>query len=156
MSATRWADQRWESFCLVTPNWQCRLPDFPYDGDDPEGFMGREEIVRYVQRFAEHIQVPVREGVEVKRLRASGGGGFRLLTEEGDIEAEQVVVATGRITARSAIPSRPACRSGSCSSMPATTTVPRGCPPARCWWWAAASRAVRSPKISSWPGAGCI
>ena len=58
-----WARQRWESFCLVTPNWQCRLPDFPYDGDDPEGFMGREEIVRYVQRFADHIQVPVREGV---------------------------------------------------------------------------------------------
>jgi putative flavoprotein involved in K+ transport len=89
-----WARQRWESFCLVTPNWQCRLPDFPYDGDDPEGFMGREEIVRYVQRFADHIQVPVREGVAVNRLQASGNG-FLLSTDEGAIEAEQVVIATG-------------------------------------------------------------
>lgn len=89
-----WARQRWESFCLVTPNWQCRLPDFPYDGDDPDGFMGREEIVRYVQRFADHIQVPVREGVAVNRLQASGSG-FRLSTDEGDIEADQVVLATG-------------------------------------------------------------
>ncbi len=89
-----WARQRWESFCLVTPNWQCRLPDFPYDGDDPEGFMGREEIVRYVQRFADHIQVPVREGVAVQRLQASGSG-FRLTTDEGAIEADQVVLATG-------------------------------------------------------------
>ncbi len=89
-----WARQRWDSFCLVTPNWQCRLPDFPYDGDDPDGFMGREEIVRYVQRFADHIQVPVREGVAVKRLR-TGGAGFLLSTDEGEIEADQVVLATG-------------------------------------------------------------
>ena len=89
-----WARQRWDSFCLVTPNWQCRLPDFPYDGDDPEGFMGREEIVRYVQRFADHIQVPVREGVAVRRLQASGAG-FLLTTDEGAIEADQVVLATG-------------------------------------------------------------
>ena len=30
--------ERWDSFCLVTPNWQCRLPGFPYQGSDPEGF----------------------------------------------------------------------------------------------------------------------
>ena len=24
-----WRDQRWDSFCLVTPNWQCTLPDHP-------------------------------------------------------------------------------------------------------------------------------
>jgi putative flavoprotein involved in K+ transport len=89
-----WARQRWQSFCLVTPNWQCRLPDFPYDGDDPDGFMGREEIVGYVRRFADHIRVPVREGVAVNRLMASPGG-FRLCTDDGELEAEQVVLATG-------------------------------------------------------------
>jgi putative flavoprotein involved in K+ transport len=26
---------RWESFCLVTPNWTVRLPDHSYDGDNP-------------------------------------------------------------------------------------------------------------------------
>ncbi len=24
-----WRSERWDSFCLVTPNWQCRLPSFP-------------------------------------------------------------------------------------------------------------------------------
>ncbi|MGB2203541.1 MAG: FAD-dependent oxidoreductase, partial [Pseudooceanicola atlanticus] len=28
-----WKVNRWDSFCLVTPNWQCRLPDFHYTRD---------------------------------------------------------------------------------------------------------------------------
>ncbi|MBC1260448.1 MSMEG_0569 family flavin-dependent oxidoreductase [Synechococcus sp. BSF8S] len=92
--AHAWQHQRWDSFCLVTPNWQCRLPGFPYDGDDPHGFMGREAIVAYLQRFAERAAVPVREGVSVERLQSSGDG-YRLLTSAGVIEAEQVVIATG-------------------------------------------------------------
>jgi putative flavoprotein involved in K+ transport len=28
--AHTWRTQRWDSFCLVTPNWQCQLPGFPY------------------------------------------------------------------------------------------------------------------------------
>jgi hypothetical protein len=39
-----WRHQRWDSFCLVTPNWQCQLPGFPYSGDDPNGFMARDAI----------------------------------------------------------------------------------------------------------------
>ena len=34
---------RWDSFCLVTPNWTVQLPGHPYDGDDPDGFMPRDE-----------------------------------------------------------------------------------------------------------------
>ena len=89
-----WEQQRWDSFCLVTPNWQCRLPDFPYDGEAPEGFMGRDQIVDYVRRFAAHIQADVRECVAVSRL-LNQGSGYRLVTSEGEIEADQVVVATG-------------------------------------------------------------
>lgn len=89
-----WDQQRWDSFCLVTPNWQCRLPDFPYDGDDPEGFMPRSEVVAYLQRFAAHVAADVREGVAVQRLLPDGRG-YRLITSEGDIQAEHVVVATG-------------------------------------------------------------
>ena len=28
--AHSWKAYRWDTFCLVTPNWQCWLPDFPY------------------------------------------------------------------------------------------------------------------------------
>jgi putative flavoprotein involved in K+ transport len=89
-----WDQQRWDSFCLVTPNWQCRLPDFPYDGNQPEGFMPKAEIVAYLQRFARHVGGDVREGVAVQRLTPKGSG-YRLITSEGEMEAEHVVVATG-------------------------------------------------------------
>ena len=36
-----WRD-RWDSFCLVTPNWTMSLPGFPYAGDDPDGFVPRD------------------------------------------------------------------------------------------------------------------
>ena len=44
--------RRWDSFCLVTPNWSVLLPGHPYDGDDPDGFMPRAEIVSYLERYA--------------------------------------------------------------------------------------------------------
>jgi cation diffusion facilitator CzcD-associated flavoprotein CzcO len=28
--AESWRSKRWETFCLVTPNWQCQLPGHPY------------------------------------------------------------------------------------------------------------------------------
>src|SRR4051794_21107389 len=54
---------RWDSFCLVTPNWSVRLPGHPYDGDDPDGFMPRDEIVGYLERYAASSGAPVHEGV---------------------------------------------------------------------------------------------
>jgi putative flavoprotein involved in K+ transport len=30
-----WRAERWDTFCLVTPNWQCQLPGFPYQGPTP-------------------------------------------------------------------------------------------------------------------------
>jgi putative flavoprotein involved in K+ transport len=88
--------QRWDSFCLVTPNWTCRLPGFPYDGDEPDGFMKRDEIVDYLARFAEGFRPPYRAGVEVQRLTSSSAGErFSLETSEGTVTAHNVVVAAG-------------------------------------------------------------
>lgn len=94
--AHSWRSQRWDTFCLVTPNWQCKLPGFNYAGDDPKGFMKKDEIVGYIEGFAASFGPPVMEGVEVQRLRAAGDeGGFELNTSAGDFKAEQVVVAVG-------------------------------------------------------------
>ena len=30
--AHTWRTQRWDAFCLVTPNWQCQLPGLPLRG----------------------------------------------------------------------------------------------------------------------------
>jgi putative flavoprotein involved in K+ transport len=90
-----WIDRRWDAFTLVTPNWQCRLPGYPYDGPDPDGFMTRDEVHAWVRRYAQSFDAPVVEGVEVSRLRERAGGGFELITSAGAITADQVVVATG-------------------------------------------------------------
>ena len=85
---------RWDSFCLVTPNWSVQLPGNPYDGDDPDGFMPRDDIVGYLERYSAGFDAPVREGVEVTRLRRSGDG-LLLETSEGEIEARDVILSTG-------------------------------------------------------------
>lgn len=90
-----WRERRWDSFCLVTPNWQCQLPGFPYSGADPKGFMVKGEIVRYLEDYVRSFRPPVIEGVSVTRLRPDPSGGFALETTRGDCHAEQVVVATG-------------------------------------------------------------
>ncbi|WP_370961566.1 MSMEG_0569 family flavin-dependent oxidoreductase [Amycolatopsis sp. cg9] len=90
-----WRTRRWDSFCLVTPNWQCRLPGFPYAGDDPDGFMVRDEIVAYLESYVKEFDVPLHEGVEATRLRPLPGGGFRLTTSAGELTADHVVLATG-------------------------------------------------------------
>ena len=61
-TAEAWRSQRWDSFCLVTPNWQCQLPGFPYAGPDPNGFMLKEEIVAYLESYAKSFGAPVLEG----------------------------------------------------------------------------------------------
>jgi putative flavoprotein involved in K+ transport len=90
-----WRERRWDSFCLVTPNWQCKLPGFPYRGPDPDGFILREEIVRYLEDYASFFGPPLAQGVTVTRLRRSVGGVFELSTTAGELTADQVVVATG-------------------------------------------------------------
>ncbi len=89
-----WAG-RWDSFCLVTPNWFVQLPGHPYDGGDPDGFMPRDEIVAYLERYAARIAAPVREGIEVTSLRPGPHGRFVLETSAGEIVAQTVVLSAG-------------------------------------------------------------
>lgn len=93
--AYEWQEARWDSFCLVTPNWQCALPGFPYAGDDPDGFMVKDEIVDYVQAYARSFAPPLVEGVEVLALHQGLDGGFVAQTNAGQVRAGAVVVATG-------------------------------------------------------------
>ncbi|MEA2371433.1 MAG: putative flavoprotein involved in transport [Solirubrobacteraceae bacterium] len=85
----------WDSFCLMAPNWITRLPGHSYDGDEPDGFMTRDEVVAYLERYAAGFGAPVRENVEVESLRRGADGGFTLETSDGPIAARTVVLATG-------------------------------------------------------------
>ena len=87
---------RWDSFCLVSPNRLCRLPGFPYDGDDPDGFMLRDEIVDYINRFADSFDPPYRSGIGVHQISTSTDTGrFKLTTSDGELTARNLVITVG-------------------------------------------------------------
>lgn len=86
--------QRWDSFCLVTPNWSVQLPGHPYDGDDPDGFMSRDEIVAYLERYAQSFDAPLRENVAVTAVEKDDGG-FLIDSSDGQFRAASLILATG-------------------------------------------------------------
>jgi len=89
-----WRD-RWESFCLVTPNWTVRLPGGEYDGSEPEGYMLRMEVIAHLERYASTFGSPVREGVDVSALKVTPDGVFVVRTATGEMRTAVVVLATG-------------------------------------------------------------
>src|SRR5256886_9285485 len=121
-----WRERRWDTFCLVTPNWQCQLPGFPYGGPARDGFMARDEVVRYLRAYAESFAAPLVEGVEVTRLRRERDGRFQLATTAGQVTADQVVVATGPYQLPAAPP--PAGRRPGSAGPPPPPPHPRAAP----------------------------
>lgn len=89
----KWKDERWDAFCLVTPNWQCQLPGHPYDGNDPHGFMVKDEIVAYVDGFVRKVDAPVMEHTGVTKIERAGGV-FRVTSTAGTVTADAVILAT--------------------------------------------------------------
>lgn len=91
-----WCSKKWDSFTLVTPNRQMRLPGHEYAGEDPEGFMRRDEVVRYLDEYVDVFNPPLRLGVEATEVTENGhGSGYLIETSAGRLEAPNVVVATG-------------------------------------------------------------
>lgn len=87
---------RWDSFTLVTPNWQLQLPGHPYQGDDPDGFLARDEVVAYLEDYAAKFDPPIRFGTEVTAVTQNEtDGGYRVHTADRLYEADNVVVAVG-------------------------------------------------------------
>jgi putative flavoprotein involved in K+ transport len=89
----KWREERWDTFCLVTPNWQCQLPGHPYDGPDPHGFMVKPEILTYLDAFARKTYAPVKEGVEVIAVEREKDL-FLVTTSAGRFLADAVFLAT--------------------------------------------------------------
>jgi putative flavoprotein involved in K+ transport len=92
--AETWRSRRWDSFCLVTPNWSVALPGAKYAGADPDGYMNLRELVDHFQRWADSYHAPVREDCSVLGLVADGEN-FLLTTAAGNVRARTVVVASG-------------------------------------------------------------
>ena len=90
-----WRKKRWDNFTLVTPNWQCLLPNHPYQGNDPHGFMKRDEIVAYLDEFIEKLNPPAVLNIAVQHVHKVTEHHFEIQTSQGKTTANQVVVAAG-------------------------------------------------------------
>lgn len=90
-----WRQKRWDNFTLVTPNWQCLLPDHPYNGNNPDGFMKKNEIVEYLDSFIEKLNPPALLNVQVTHVAKVAPQQFEIETNLGKTTAKQLVVAAG-------------------------------------------------------------
>ena len=92
--ANSWRTERWDSLCLLTPNWQSRLPGFAYDGSDPDGFRTTPETIQFLDRYAQTISAPLQTHTRVTKLTRVDDG-YALKTTEGDWRCRTVVLASG-------------------------------------------------------------
>ena len=87
-----WRD-RWESLRLFTPRRYSGLPGLPFPGD-PDGYPDRDEVIAYLERYAETFELPIELSSPARRLTRENGQ-FVLEVDGRRITAEHVVVATG-------------------------------------------------------------
>ena len=143
---------RWDSFCLVTPNWSIRLPDWE-PVPDPDGFLPRDDLVAAFERYA-------------AGLHGAGAGGHG---RHGDRAAARRRLPPRDLARRAGAPAascsprarspgrtarrrRPGCPTTCSRSTPRTIARRTSSRPAACWWSAAARRAASSPRSCTAPG----
>jgi putative flavoprotein involved in K+ transport len=85
--------ERWDSLTLFTPRRYSSLPGLPFPGD-PDGYPTRDDVIAYLERYAETFELPVELNHSVRRLSRENGR-FVLDVDGRTIAADQVVVATG-------------------------------------------------------------
>jgi putative flavoprotein involved in K+ transport len=101
--AERWRTERWDSLRFQFINQSIELPGLSYQGAEPDSFAHHSAITRFIDDYAAKIAAPVRQGVEVTKLRRGDNGDYVLDTSVGSMTARRVVVATGPFQ-RSMIP----------------------------------------------------
>jgi len=83
----------YDGLVLHTGKHLSSLPDMSFRREDPM-FVTRRRFVEYLQTYATKMRLPVRAGVEVRRVSREGGR-WRLATMDGSWSCRVLVVATG-------------------------------------------------------------
>jgi putative flavoprotein involved in K+ transport len=84
---------RWDSLRLFTPGRDCELPGLRFEAQRSLA-PTKDQMADYLQAYAAHHNLPVRNSVRVIRLSKSGSR-FVIETTTGDLTATNVIVATG-------------------------------------------------------------
>src|ERR1700685_1990111 len=92
--ANSWRRDGWDSLRLLTPNWQSRLPGYPFRGTNPNEFMTMPEVVEHISGFAAATSAPVRTHTTVTSVRRIDAG-YQVVTDSGEIWCRTIVLASG-------------------------------------------------------------
>jgi cation diffusion facilitator CzcD-associated flavoprotein CzcO len=85
---------RYDRLRLNSARWYSKLPDGPAYPPGTETFPSRDDVVGYLDAYAEHHRLDVRLGVKVEHIEREGER-WRLETSDGEMHAVQVVYAGG-------------------------------------------------------------
>jgi putative flavoprotein involved in K+ transport len=85
--------ERWDSLTLFTPRRYSALPGHPFPGD-PDGYPTRDEVISYLDGYAETFELPIELSRGVRKLSEEDGR-FVLEFDGRTVTADQVVVSTG-------------------------------------------------------------
>src|SRR5262249_1800648 len=92
-----WRSERWDSLMFQFPNSSIQLPGYTYESDDPDGYVSKDEIVRFIESYAAMIDAPVRCGLRAVALRQVLWFGPLLVgTVQGRLGAVKVIFSTRR------------------------------------------------------------
>ncbi|WGQ09965.1 NAD(P)/FAD-dependent oxidoreductase [Pedobacter gandavensis] len=92
--AQRWRSESWDSLRLLTPNDQTNLPSWPYQGDQPEGFMPVGRYISLLEDYAQSFEAPILTETAVEAVSKSGHQFYIHSTAQRWV-ANAVVIATG-------------------------------------------------------------
>lgn len=94
-----WRSQRWDSFCLNTPNWSNNIPGTDFFPENKDAFAHKDVVVSFFERYAQEHGLPIRPQTRVTSLtRRSNGDGYTVQAGEDQLEAKAVVLASGGLS----------------------------------------------------------
>lgn len=95
-AANAWRNDRWDSFTLLTPNWAFHLPGAEYEGNEPDSFMGRMEVIGRFEHYIQKYKLPLEFGRRVTAVDRDDGKDTYRVTAGGKVwTSRNVVIATG-------------------------------------------------------------
>ncbi len=85
--------QHYDRLHLHTVRWLSHLPGYPIPRAEGR-WVSRDGVIRYLERYTEHHDLDIRTGITVGQVDRDGDR-WVLRSEQGDVRASAVVVATG-------------------------------------------------------------
>ena len=94
-----WVNERWDNFYLVNPNWAIKIPEFDisskyFPSNDPDGFLSKNQVVKYLQSFSNFIGSKINENENVEQITKEEIG-YKITTSKQIILSKIVVLANG-------------------------------------------------------------